>query len=194
MRAEEIFVTLLFSDIVGFTPKCEQLNPSQILDLLNEYFDVMTLILKNNDAMIDKFIGDGIMALYIEQDEKSRRTCAYQAVRSGIEMIEALTPFNTDREEEIQIRVGINSGVVIMGDIGSRFYRRDYTVIGDNVNVAQRLEGVAPHDSVLIGQSTYNLIGDVVKVEKLAPLSLKGKQEQVTAYQVLELYPIDNTL
>jgi len=190
MRVEETFLTIFFTDIVGFTPMTERMDPRELVNLLNEYFDEMVGILKENGATIDKFVGDAIMALYLESKNRSREECAYNAVKAGLEMIEALRKFNQDRQDQVNIRVGINSGPVIMGDIGSKLYRRDYTVIGDNVNIAARLESRAEKGSVLVSDTTYKLIKDFVRIEDTSSITVKGKAEELLVHKVVQLLPI----
>jgi len=190
MRVEETFLTIFFTDIVGFTPMTERMDPSDLVNLLNEYFDEMVVILKENGATIDKFVGDAIMALYLESKNRSREECAYNAVKAGLEMIEALEKFNQSRQDQVNIRVGINSGTVIMGDIGSRLYRRDHTVIGDNVNIAARLESAAEKGSVLVSDTTYKLIKDFVKIASTSSITVKGKAEELLVHKVSQLLPI----
>ena len=190
MRAEKIFTTVLFTDIVGFTPLTEKTEPEELLDLLNGYFDQMTQVLKKNNATIDKFIGDAIMALFPENNGLSRKENAYNAIRSGIEMIEALRIYNSHhllQDNQISMRIGINSGDVIMGDIGSVHYRRDYTVIGDNVNIAARLESNAEANSVLISNETYNLVKQMVSIEQSIQMNVKGKKDQILTHMVSEI-------
>ena len=190
MRVEEAFLTIFFTDIVGFTPMTERMDPGDLVNLLNEYFDEMVVILKENGATIDKFVGDAIMALYLESKNRSREECAYNAVKAGLEMIEALRKFNQNRQDQVNIRVGINSGTVIMGDIGSKLYRRDYTVIGDNVNIAARLESSAEKGSVLVSDTTYKLIKDFVEIENTSSIVVKGKAEELLVHKVSQLLPI----
>jgi adenylate cyclase len=99
-------------------------------------------------------------------------------------MLHALRGFNEGREKQLNVRVGINAGDVIMGDIGSQLLRRDHTVIGDNVNVAARLEGAAEHGTVLISKSPYDLVGDAAVVTQLGPIQVKGKSEPISVYRV----------
>ncbi|MBI9102226.1 MAG: response regulator [Spirochaetales bacterium] len=179
MRAEEKYRTILFTDIVGFTPLCESLTPETVINLLNGYFDLMVDIIRNNGGTIDKFIGDAVMAIY-----GGKENGAYMAVKTGIEMIEALAEFNKTAIKPIHIRVGINSGEVVQGDLGSRFFRRDYTIIGDAVNVAQRLESSAPCDSVLVSDSTWELIEGSFSAEAQEPIALKGKEEMVNTHLI----------
>jgi len=179
MRAEEEFRTILFTDIVGFTPLCESLAPDKVISLLNNYFDLLVDIIRNNGGTIDKFIGDAVMAVY-----GGRENGAFMAVKSGLEMIKALEEFNQSTETPLHIRVGINSGQVVMGDLGSKFFRRDYTLIGDAVNVAQRLEGAAPQDRVLVSDSTWSLVEGHYTAHSLDPIPLKGKAGLVHTYLI----------
>jgi len=182
MRAKEIYATVLFSDIAQFTTTCEKLNPLDLINLLNEYFDVMCSVLKKNNAIIDKFIGDAIMAIFPDKGNGS-----YNAVKSGCEMTEALKEFNKNRETPLHMRIGINYGKLYIGDIGSKAHRRDFTVIGDTVNIGQRLESNSKVDGVLISESTYENVKDFVDAIKVGPLSLKGKVGEHYAYDVLSI-------
>jgi DNA-binding response OmpR family regulator len=185
MRAKNSFVSILFSDIVGFTPLTEAIEPEKLLGLLNEYFDYMTKALKGHNATIDKFIGDAIMALFPENKQRDKTRAAYDAVAGGFSMLSALK--SSHLSDDIRIRVGINSGYVIMGDIGSRLYRRDYTVIGDNVNIAARLESSADANSVLISDDTYNLVKDLVAVEDSKEIQVKGKSGSILTHKVVDI-------
>ena len=182
MRAKEMFATVLFSDIESFTPTCEAMAPVDLLNLLNSYFDLMCEILKKHDAIIDKFIGDAILSIF-----KGSRDGALKAVMSAIEMRDSLKKFNLNKPYPLHIRIGINSGNLFFGDIGSKTHRRDFTVIGDNVNIGQRLESCAKTDGILISSSTYELISDYINAEKMGMIALKGKKKKITAYNVLSL-------
>jgi len=184
MRAEEKFTTMLFSDIVGFTPLTERMEATALVSLLNEYFDTMAPLFKENGGSIDKFIGDAIMAIFVESPERPVTECAYNAVCTGLAMLESLAIFNEQRSEQIDIRIGINSGPVIMGDIGSRLYRRDYTVIGDNVNIGARLESAATPGTVLVSEDTFKLVEGRFEAEILGPISVKGKSEPISVYRI----------
>ena len=178
LPAEDSFRTVLFTDIEKFTPLCENMSSHEVVDLLNNYFDVMVEILIENGAAIDKFIGDAIMALFTD-----RELGALKAVHAGLTMIQNLDRVRKASGVDVHMRIGINSGHVIIGDIGSELYRRDFTVIGDNVNTAQRLESNAGRDGVLISDSTYELVKDFVVAEK-RELTLKGKRDKFIAWQV----------
>jgi CheY-like chemotaxis protein/class 3 adenylate cyclase len=184
MHAERRFVTTFFTDIVGFTPMTESMEADALVTLLNDYFDTMTPFFKENGGIIDKFIGDCIMAVFYGDDDAANAESALGAVKTGLMMTQGLAEFNAGREVPIDIRVGINSGDVIMGDIGAAAVRRDHTVIGDHVNLAALMESSADHGTVFISQHTHDLISDrVVSVER-EPVAVKGKSEPVRAYRV----------
>jgi adenylate cyclase len=185
-RADEVEVAVLFSDICGFTPKCEKLTARQIVDLLNEYFDRLCPAVKNNHGSIDKFVGDCIMAVFHGHDGVSP---AEDAVRAGLELQRVLhEEFNKGKPEPFENRVGINCGLVVQGDIGARDYRRDFTVIGDVVNIASRLEGAAEHGTTLVSDAVYERVKHLVDaVERPEPLKLKGKETKVHAYKITGL-------
>ena len=182
-RAEAKVAAVMFSDICGFTNMSSQMRPEEVVAMLNEFFDVMCPILKEHGAEIDKFIGDCIMAVFEERDDFSENA-AMRAVRAGFAMQEAMVLLGAGKVEPLQIRVGINTGPLVRGDIGSLFHRREYTVIGDTVNRANRYEANAPPGGVLISESTRAAVGDLVEVEPLPGLKLKGVTEPVVAYVV----------
>ena len=194
-RAEEREVAVLFSDICGFTNMSSRMAPKDVVGLLNEFFDVMCPILRDEGGDIDKFIGDAIMAIFESPKESPRADAAsgerdpaaLRAVRAALHMQQALMFWNRDTGRDLWMRIGINCGAVVRGDIGSRHVRRDFTVIGDAVNRAQRFEANAPRGGVLIGARTYELVKDRVRVEEIEGLKLKGVDEPVRAYVVLGL-------
>ena len=182
MTAGTEFKTIIFTDIVGFTPVCEKLPPENVVSVLNEYFDNVVEIINRNCGTLDKFIGDAVMAYYGGEENG-----ALMAVNSAIEMLDYLKTSDNPIMRKIKIRIGINSGDVIAGDIGSVYSRRDYTLIGDNVNTAQRLESAAPANSILISESTYDLIKENIEAEAVPPVKLKGKSRVENAYIVRKI-------
>jgi CheY-like chemotaxis protein/class 3 adenylate cyclase len=184
-RAEERAASIMFSDLVGFTPMSAKLSPSELIALLNDYFDVMCPIVKAHGGDIDKFIGDAIMAIFEEQ--RGRPPAAERAVRAGLAMQAAMPAFNQGRPVALAMRIGINTGPVVRGDLGSRVVRRDYTVIGDTVNQANRYESRAPHGGVLVSRATREVLGDRAVVIEVPGLTLKGVAEPVTGYVVESL-------
>jgi len=184
-RAHELELSVLFSDIVGFTSMSSVLPAPQVVELLNGFFDAMCPIIKSRGGDIDKFIGDAIMALF-EESPRFDEPHPLRCVRAAWEMQRALDVFNASigREPPLQIRIGVNTGPAVRGDIGSRYVRRDYTAIGDTVNRAQRYEANAPKGGVLISAETYARVKDSVTCEPLTGLKLKGIENPITAYVV----------
>jgi adenylate cyclase len=178
-------MAVLFSDICGFTSMSCTMQPMEVVELLNSFFDVMCPVLKAEAADIDKFIGDAIMALF--DDLPDGDAAPLRAVRAALAMQAALTAWNQRTGHSLQIRIGINTGPVVRGDIGSRHVRRDFTVIGDAVNRAQRFEGSAPKGGVLVGERTYMLTRERVEYEPRLNLLLKGVAEPVNAYVALRI-------
>ena len=184
LGVKKVEATILFSDIKDFTPLSEKLTPEEIAELLNNYFDIMTGIIFKHKGSVNKFIGDAIMAIF--GAPFSYGNDAKLAVDTAIEMLEALEKFNRSISEEkrFQIRIGINTGVVVAGNIGSK-NRMEYTVIGDAVNVASRLERAAEPDSILVGMKTFQYTRPHFEYEDKGFLDLKGKSEKVRAFKVI---------
>ena len=182
-RASETPMTVLFSDLVGFTNMSSHMPPGEVVELLNGYLDAMCAIIQTRGGDIDKFIGDAIMAIFEDAPDQDEPH-ALRAVRAAWEMQRALDVFNatTGRDPGLQMRIGVNTGVAVRGDIGSRYVRRDYTAIGDTVNRAQRHESNAPKGGVLLSADTYALVREHVHVTPMEGLHLKGIDHPVTAY------------
>jgi CheY-like chemotaxis protein/class 3 adenylate cyclase len=187
IRAEEREMSVLFSDLVGFTQMSSKLGPREVIELLNDYFDVMCPIVKSEQGDIDKFIGDAIMAVF--DIGPGWDPPAERAVRAALAMQGSMDDFNRGRPVQLKMRIGINTGPLVRGDLSSRVVRRDYTVIGDTVNRANRYETRAPHGGVLVSQSTFDVLRDLVTVEEVHGLELKGVTDPVTAYHVLSIAP-----
>lgn len=184
-RADERTVSVMFSDLVGFTPMSATLTPFELISLLNDYFDVMCPIVKHFGGDIDKFIGDAIMAIF--EDERNAEPAPVRATRAALAMQAAIADFNRSHAVQLTMRIGINTGAVIRGDLGSRVVRRDYTVIGDTVNQANRYEARCPPGEVLVSASTRAALGADATVRALPGLTLKGVSEPVTGYVVEQL-------
>jgi DNA-binding response OmpR family regulator len=185
IRAEEREMSVLFSDIVGFTKMSGDLQPRQVIELLNDYFDILCPIIKDHGGDIDKFIGDAIMAVFA--DRPGSAPFAERAVRAALAMQSAMNGWSGRDGRRVVTRIGINTGPLVRGDLGSRFVRRDFTVIGDTVNKANRYEANCPPGKVLISQSTRDLLGDLVDAETVTGVNLKGVSEPVTAYVVRKI-------
>jgi adenylate cyclase len=178
--------TVFFSDIRGFTALSETLPAQQIVDMLNEYFEQMVEIIFKHEGTLDKFVGDEIMAIF--GAPVSHPDDAYRAVKVACEQMVALEEWNRVRvaegEPAIHIGIGINTGSVVAGYLGSS-KALEYTVIGDVVNTASRLCSVASADHILISTSTYELVKDYFEVQELAPALVKGKAQALQVYKVL---------
>ena len=181
VRADQVDATLLFSDISGFTSMSARMTPREVVDVLNESFDALCVVIKEQGGDIDKFIGDAIMAVF-QSVPGETEPHALRAVRAAWRMQRALDAFNDGRESALVMRIGLNSGPLIRGDIGSRFVRRDYTCIGDTVNRAQRHESKCPLGGVLLSATVYERVAEFVEVEEIGGIKLKGIDEPVSAY------------
>jgi adenylate cyclase len=179
-------VTALFSDIRGFTSMAENLTPQIVVQILNEYFADMTPIVFEHQGLLDKFMGDGLMALF--GVPLPTEDAATNAVAAAIAMQRQMTGVNKDLRalglSEIAIGIGINTGDVTVGYIGSR-ERTDYTAIGDTVNLAARLEKQALAGQIIISRFTVEAIGDKFPLRPCDQIKIKGKQEPVQIYEVL---------
>jgi adenylate cyclase len=185
VRADEREMAVLFSDLVGFTSMSLRLSPRQVIELLNDYFDIMCPIVIGHQGDIDKFIGDAVMAVFDEIP--GYPSPAERATRAAYEMQSAMPTFNEGREVQLEMRIGVNTGPLVRGDLGSKFFRRDYTVIGDTVNRANRYETQCPPGGVLISESTFEQIADLLTTERLDDLELKGVDQPVSAYVVTSI-------
>lgn len=178
--------TVLFSDIRGFTSMSEKSDPQTIVDMLNDYFERMVEIIFEYEGTLDKFVGDEIMALF--GAPVSHPDDPYRAVKAARKMMDSLAIFNEERlargQEAVQIGIGINSGEVIAGYLGSS-KALEYTVIGDSVNTGARLCSAAGPGEILISEHTYARVKDFFEVEELPPTHVKGKAAALKIYRVV---------
>ena len=181
-------VTVLFSDIRGFTSMSERLEPEQVAEVLREYLTELTEIVFRYGGTVDKYVGDCIMALYnapVEQPDH-----AAQAVRTALAFQEATETLSARWEAKLGVSirngVGINTGEAVVGTLGSR-QRLEYTAIGDAVNLAARLESITKdfHTPIIISESTYSLVNGQVPARALGEVTVKGKAVPVRIYAVL---------
>jgi adenylate cyclase len=182
-------VTSLFSDVRGFTAMSERMAPEAVVRVLNEYFAEMTPIVFANRGMLDKYIGDGLMALF--GVPLASEDAAENAVQCAIEMQRKMPQVNQGLRgaglPEIAIGIGINTGMSTVGYIGSEEHT-DYTAIGDAVNLAARLEKRAEPEQIIISRATLEAIGDRFPVKPCYEIMVKGKREAVQIYEVLWQY------
>lgn len=184
LGGEKREVTVVFGDLRGFTPLAEQLDPHDAVEILNAYLKVVIDTVFEFGGTLDKFRGDGFMAFFgapvrREDDAANAVRCAL-AIQEGLKRVQ----FAKFPELRLHLGIGVNTGVAIAGNIGSE-RRTDYTVIGDQVNVAQRFESNAGPGQILITGSAYERVKDAVLVRELGLLRVTGKQEGVMAYDVL---------
>jgi len=179
-------VTILFSDVRGFTSMSENLPPESVLQILNKYFADMTPIVWEHQGLLDKYIGDGLMALFGAPNECEGS--AVNAVLSAMAMQHQMSAVNEDLKQsglpEISIGIGINTGTVTVGYMGSE-ERTDYTAIGDSVNLAARLEKQAKSGQIIISRSTLEAMNIQLPVRPCGQIMVKGKKESIEIYEVL---------
>jgi len=188
MEARDQEATILFADIIGFTRISEAMTPREVNQFLNEYFSLMTDIVFEHNGTLDKYIGDGVMAVFGAPME--REDDAERAVCAALSMRQKLKPLVKRLSEgrRFKIRIGINTGHVVAGNIGSP-KRLDYTVIGDTVNIASRLEALAEPNQILIGEETYRRVAGKFKFKEIGLRLLRGRSTKVLLYEVLDEGP-----
>jgi len=185
MVGEESELSVLFADLSGFTSMAERLAPGEVVQVLNQVFERLTEAVFALDGTLDKFRGDGMMAFFgapLQLDDHAER-----AVEAALRMQEMLGDWNAHSPDagRLAMRIGINSGTVVVGDIGSP-QRKDYTVIGDAVNIASRLESfVAEPGQVVIGHETRRHLGEAFRCRALDEVRLRGKRQVVRPHLVL---------
>ncbi|MGB9735449.1 MAG: adenylate/guanylate cyclase domain-containing protein [bacterium] len=187
ITGERKIATILFQDIRGFTSMSEQMPPEEVVAILNEYFTAMVDVIFNYEGTLDKYIGDAIMAVfgtpYAHIDDPLR------AVKTAIDLQRALNNLNSRWEKEgknrhLSVGCGIATGPVVAGSIGSE-KRLEYTVIGDTVNLASRIEGLTKGGQILICENTYKAVKNDISIKPLDMVYVKGKKEPQQIYEVL---------
>lgn len=179
-------ITVMFIDIRGFTPLSERLAPEETIQVLNQYLHACADVIFRHQGTLDKFIGDGVMAIFgapypLERHEEH----ALQAALSLVRRAELLKQTLGAKDIAVQFGIGIQSGEAVVGNIGSEALRLDYTAIGDTVNTAARLESQAKPGQVLVGEETVRRLGSRFNMSEVGPLKLKGKAEPVLVYELL---------
>jgi adenylate cyclase len=183
----QIEISVLFADIRGFTTISETHRPSEVVEILNRYLDSMEKQVFLQGGTLDKYTGDGMMVLFgapLAQADHAER-----AVRAALGMQHAaktISEQSGDQRTRFVYGIGITTGQAVVGHIGSR-RRLDYTAIGDTVNLASRLEGIAPPDTILISQATWRRVQHMAIAERLDPVHVKGKAKPVPVYRLTGL-------
>ena len=190
LGGKKAIVTVLFADIRGFTSMSEKLTADEVSVILNEYFTEIEPIVTRNNGVINKFIGDAVMAIFGEpiQDENHPKN----AVRCACQMLDKVKELQakwlSEGRPKIEIGIGINTGEAFVGNIGSE-KRMEYTVIGDTVNLASRIEGNNKiyKTNLLISSSTYNSVRGIVDAIKISNVKIRGKEKEIDLYEVLKI-------
>ncbi len=181
-------VTILLSDLRGFTALSEKFSAYQVIQMLNNYFAAMNKIIKQYGGMIDKYMGDAVMVIFGLPN--SAADDAARAVACAIEMQNAMEQVNRENNEkgfpDLFAGIGINTDYVSAGDVGSDIHS-EFTVIGDGVNLASRIEAYSLRGQILISENTYDIISDDVEIGNVNSVSVKGKSVPVSLYEVAAL-------
>ena len=184
MANETIEASIVFIDICGFTAISETESPDTVVELLNSYFDVMVKEIIAQGGYVDKFIGDAVMAVFRGDYHLDRAIDASLAVRNKVAQLPSADGSGSFSPK---VSIGINSGEMISGNIGSENLKRlDYTVIGDTVNVAQRLQAVAKESQIIINETAYQKVKESFRCEKVGEVNLKNKAGTMNVYQVMD--------
>lgn len=190
LGGEKKIMTVLFSDIRGFTTLSEKLTPEALVEHLNQYLEAMTNIVFDYDGTLDKYVGDAIMAFWgapMPQDDHAIRAC-----KACIKMMEVLNELNKNWASQgkptLDIGIGLNSGDMVVGNMGSST-RMSYTLMGDNVNLGSRLEGTNKvyKTHIIISEFTYEMVKDKVITRELDLIRVKGKAQPVKIYELLDV-------
>jgi len=188
LRGERALVTTLFSDIRGFTAISDRTDPEILVTMLNQHLSAMTEIVLKHEGLVDKFVGDAVMALYNVPEPQPDH--ALRAVRTALEMMRAhrdlMKQWEAHGWEAAPIGIGVDTGETIVGNFGSE-RRNEYTAISSSVNLSSRLCGAAAGDQILIGQNTYDLLRDRIAAQPLETMHLKGFEDPIPVWQVLGL-------
>lgn len=188
LGGEKKELSVLFSDVAGFTSLSEQLSPEALVDLLNHYLTAMTDIVLRHRGNVNKYLGDGIMAIFgAPRGEPNHASLAcFAALESQAELARRREQWKAQGWPEIHARIGINSGHLVVGNMGSPA-RMEYTAMGDAVNLASRLEGANKYyeTQILLGPRTYELAAPDIEAREVDRLRVKGKKEPVVVYQLL---------
>ena len=182
LSGERKLVTVMFADISGFTALSETMDPEMVRDLINGSFGKLVPVVEKYGGVVDKFIGDEIMALFgapiVHEDDQE------WALRAALDMMSTLTDFNRVHHTDLGLHVGINTGRVVAGGIGSEG-RQQYSVMGDAVNLASRLGDAAQRGEIFVGAETHSLTAQLFDFETVEPMALKGKANPVPVFRLV---------
>ena len=188
LKGKKVKATIFYSDIRGFTAMSENMTPEEIYNQLNEYFEEMCAIIFEYGGYVDKFIGDCVMAVFSApyQTPHDAKNAVLAAVAQQKKILELAEKWKALGKREFTVGMGVNTGDVVMGNLGSSS-RMNYTVIGDNVNLAARLYNVAKAGEIIISDYTYQEVKDLVVAEDREPVMVKGKKDPISIYNILDI-------
>lgn len=178
-------VTVLFSDLEGFTSVSERTDPEKLLGILNRYHELVVRIVQAEGGTVDKFIGDGVMALY--NTPLFQPDHAVRALRTALKIREELATFSEPFELEYRMKInfGIHTGMAVVGNVGAP-HIMDFTAVGDTVNLASRLQALGANGQILFSQAVHDQLRDTVRANPIGTKNLKGRSESVTVYEALK--------
>jgi class 3 adenylate cyclase/HAMP domain-containing protein len=185
-------LTVFFSDIQDFTSTTENMQPEDLTFLLNEYFSEMSAIATRHGGTIDKFVGDAMLIFFGDPESKGVKQDAISCVEMAVEMQQKMSDLqerwlNIGYKNPFHMRVGINTGYCNVGNFGCN-ERMDYTIIGEEVNLAARLESAADPDGIMISYETYALVKDIFNAEEHDPIHIKGIHREIRPYALTEIF------
>lgn len=179
-------ITVLFSDLEGFTSVSEKTDPEKLLGILNLYHELVVGIIQREGGTVDKFIGDGVMSLY--NTPLTQPDHALRAIRTALSIRRELVNFSQQFEPiyRMKINFGVHTGTAVVGNVGTNRIM-NFTAVGDTVNLASRLQALSNNEKILLSQATYDQLNGQVQVNPLGARSVKGRVEPVMVYEALEL-------
>ncbi len=195
-RAEKIFISILFGDIINFTSRCEKFEPREVVEQINEVFAMITKSTHENDGDVDKFMGDACMLFWYSENKQE---AARKMVQTSFEIKTKLEEMNQTnpllQKDPIYLRIGMNSGEAILCDLGCAESRLDLTLIGDNVNLASRLETAGKQYGVdtILSEFTYELVKEFITVREIDRVKVVGKEKPITIYELLGRQHLNDT-
>ncbi|HPK53413.1 MAG TPA: adenylate/guanylate cyclase domain-containing protein, partial [Smithellaceae bacterium] len=182
LGGERKYVTALFSDVRNFTSMSEKMSPEEIVEVLNTYLNLQASIIRNRGGIVDKYVGDEIMAIFEGKGQE------INAVRAAIEIQRFCRTMNWAREKlgkkQMSVGIGLNSGEVVMGNMGSQ-EQMNYTVIGDNINVTARLCSAAAAGQVVVSKVTADAVGKAATFHKMESVKVKGKEKPIDIFEAV---------
>jgi class 3 adenylate cyclase/tetratricopeptide (TPR) repeat protein len=187
LEGERKLVTVIFADVVGFTALSEKLEPEEVHQIMEGCLRILMDEIHKYEGTINQFTGDGVMALFgapLAHEDHAQRAC-YAALAIQKELIEYAEKIRKDYGREFRMRIGLNSGPVVVGSIGDDLHM-DYTAIGDTINLASRMEGLAKPGKVLLSRNTHRLVKDYFDLKPMGRLEVKGKEEPQEAFDLVK--------